>query len=67
MDHPRLKNGQIVSRKCPVETCSGTLQQEGPNDWICDGLRDPDHPDKDLEACDYSIHNGEVFGLSQQA
>lgn len=66
MDHPRLKNGQIVSRKCPVESCTGTLQKEG-SDWVCDGLRDPGHSDKSLEACDYTIHNGEVFGLPQQA
>jgi hypothetical protein len=66
MDRLRLKDGRFISRACPVPTCCGTLQQEGRN-WVCDGLRDPDRSDKPLEACDYTIYDGEVYGLPQQA
>lgn len=57
---PRLKNGRFISRECPV--CGyGVLQQEGPNAWHCNGLRDPEHENQELVACEYSIYDCEVF------
>ena len=63
---PRLKDGRFVSTDCPVCGC-GTLQQETPNEWRCDGLRDPEDQNKELEACEYGIYFGEIVGLPSNA
>lgn len=59
---PRLKDGRFISSDCPACGC-GTLRQEAPNEWRCDGLRDPEDPNKELEACEYGIYDGEVIGF----
>ena len=60
MNEPRTKDGRFVSRSCPV--CgNGTLQREDNVTWSCDGLRDPEHNDQEVIACEYHIYDGEVF------
>ena len=54
---PRLRNGQFLSRECP-RCGNGTLQRAADNDWRCDGLLDPDDPDKELIACEYGVYDG---------
>lgn len=50
--------GRYVPLNCP-ECGNGTLRHQGGGSWSCDGLADPEHPDKPLEACTYSHENGD--------
>lgn len=49
----RGPHGKFISAHCP-ECGNGTLQREGDH-LICDGLADPDHPNKELIACPYTV------------
>jgi hypothetical protein len=49
--NPRNHKGQYVSNKCKNPLCSGKLVQVTPTLWECDGLVDPDDPNKELQAC----------------
>lgn len=54
---PRDERGHFLSRECPRCGC-GTLQFEGRGVWRCDGLKDPERADQELEACDYTHFDG---------
>lgn len=55
---PRGPHGKFVSRDCPIEGCGGKLVREGDH-WQCDGLIDPGHENKPLEACAFIHFDGE--------
>lgn len=56
---PYDDKGRFVPLNCPLPECgSGTLRYQGNGVWECDGLIDPDHPDKPLEACWYFHRDG---------
>jgi hypothetical protein len=48
--HPRDNKGQFVPLKCELCGC-GALRHDGSKTWRCDGLLDPEDPNKKLEAC----------------
>ena len=51
---PHDDKGQFVPLACPLPECGGgMLRHQGGGEWECDGLIDPGHPDKPLEACWY--------------
>ena len=43
---PRDENGRFVPLACPVPTCGGTLRYQGHRSWECDGLVDPENPNR---------------------
>lgn len=66
MKQPYDDKGHFVSRECPNPDCDGTLQYEVDpltkvGIWRCDGLVDPNDPNKELEACDFSHTDGEPY------
>lgn len=58
---PRNEKGQYVTLTCPDINCSGQLVYGGDGKWYCDGLVDPNHPDKELEACGFAHWNGDKY------
>lgn len=57
---PRDDKGHYVPLTCPV--CdAGTLRHQGGHDWACDGLLDPNDPNKELEACWFTHTDGQPY------
>jgi hypothetical protein len=65
MTNPRDDKGHFVPRACPNPDCSGILQAEHEPGtglvWRCDGLIDPNDPNKELEACEFSHIDGQPY------
>jgi len=58
MKRPFDDKGRFVPLRC--ENCGcGELRDQGDGSWQCDGLADPGHPDKELEACTHTHYDGE--------
>jgi len=55
---PRDENGRFVTLACPVKNCGGKLVYQGSRTWECDGLIDPDDPNKEPEACGFDHIDG---------
>lgn len=53
--------GRFIPLACPVPSCGGRLLHEGDGIWECDGLIDPDDPNKELEVCTYSHRDGDPW------
>ena len=66
MKQPYDENGRKVTRNCPNPDCSGTLQYVGNGTWECDGLVDPNDPDKELDACAFSHQDGDPYNASAE-
>ena len=64
MKQPYDEQGRKVSRDCPNPDCCGTLQDIGNAIWECDGLVDPNDPNKELEACAFTHQDGEPYNAS---
>jgi hypothetical protein len=64
MKQPYDERGKKVSRACPNPDCYGTLQDMGNGNWECDGLVDPNDPNKELEACTFTHQDGEPYNAS---
>ena len=58
---PRDNRGRYVPLTCPDINCSGQLVYEGAGKWYCDGLVDPNHADKPLEACRFAHWDGDKY------
>lgn len=69
---PYDDRGRRVSKACPNPDCDGTLQPESVRDlqsgkligktlWRCNGLVDPNDPDKELQACEFSHMDGDPY------
>ena len=56
----RDHRGHFVRVDCP-ECGNGRLQNEGNGYWRCDGLADPGHPNKPLEACSFTHMDGKLY------
>lgn len=57
---PRDERGRFVPTTCPLPDCTpGHLKYEGGGHWRCDGLLDPNDPNKELEACWFFHIDGE--------
>lgn len=55
---PQDDKGRFIPVKC--ELCGGgTLRYQGSGFWSCDGLLDPEDPNKELEACPAFHYDGE--------
>lgn len=58
---PRDEKGRFVPLDCPVRECGGgRLVHDGGPEWRCDGLVDPGHPDRELQACSHYHVDGEA-------
>lgn len=57
-ERPHDDKGRFVSTKCNLCDC-GELRHEGDGHWRCDGLLDPEDPDKELEPCHAYHDDGE--------
>jgi hypothetical protein len=57
---PRDNNGRFVPTACPICDC-GTLQPDRDGWWCCDGLADPGHESKPLEACAFMHRDGDPY------
>lgn len=64
MKQPFDELGRKVTRVCPNPDCSGMLQHVGDGTWECDGLVDPNDPDKELLACAFTHQDGEPYNAS---
>lgn len=54
---PRDAIGRAISKDCPK--CGyGKLEYAGNGFWTCNGLMDPENPQKELEACDFVHEDG---------
>jgi hypothetical protein len=50
IERPRDNHGRFVPTAC--ELCGdGSLKHQGSGHWTCDGLIDPEDPNKELQAC----------------
>jgi hypothetical protein len=66
MKLPYDERGRKVSTACPNPDCSGTLQHQGYGFWTCDGLIDPNDPDKELETCEFTHQDGEPHNATTE-
>lgn len=66
MRQPYDERGRKVSMECTNPDCCGTLQYAGNGTWECDGLVDPNDPNKELDACAFTHQDGEPYNASAQ-
>jgi hypothetical protein len=56
---PRDNHGRFLPTACDLCGC-GNLRHQGEGHWQCDGLLDPEDPNKELEACPAYHFDGEA-------
>lgn len=71
MKQPYDNKGHKVPFDCPNPNCSGRLQPETTSAecktiWRCDGLVDPNDPRKELEACEFTHTDGDLYTRSNE-
>lgn len=59
---PRDHHGRFIPVKCPDPNCgAGKLIYEGDGIWECDGLLDPENPNREFDACPYAHRDGDPW------